>query len=122
MNKKLLIVDDSMFIYEEMKHMLADTNFEIAGYAKSGEEAIKLYEETNPDIVTLDIIMPGMDGLDTAKIILSKWPDAKIVIVSSLAYDETMEQAKTIGACDFLFKPIGEEQIISTLERVVNKC
>lgn len=122
MSKKLLIVDDSIFIYEEMKHMLVNSNFEIVGHAKSGEEAIKLYEQTKPDIVTLDIIMPGMDGLDTAKIILSKWSDAKIVMVSSLAYDETMEQAKTIGACDFLFKPIGEEQIISTLERILNEC
>lgn len=120
MNKRLLIVDDSIFVYEEMKRMLSKTSFEIAGYAKTGEEAINLYDEVKPDVVTLDIIMPGMDGLDTAKIMLQKWPGAKIVMVSSLAYDETMEQARTIGARDFIFKPIEQEQILEVLTKVAN--
>lgn len=120
MGKRLMIVDDSVFVYEEMKHMLANSDFEIVGYAKSGEEAITMYEELLPDVVTMDIIMPGLDGLETAKQILTRWPEAKIVIVSSLAYDETMQDAKKIGACDFLFKPIEEDQILEILNRVVN--
>lgn len=120
MNKRLLIVDDSIFIYEEMKYILADTDFEIAGYVKSGVEAIEQYEIVKPDIVTMDIIMPGMDGLDTAKIMLERWPDAKIIMVSSLAYDETMEKAKNIGACDFIFKPIEKTQIVEVLNRVIS--
>lgn len=118
MNKRLLIVDDSIFIYEEMKYLLADTNFDIVGYVKSGLEAIEQYEKIKPDIVTMDIIMPGMDGLDTAKLILERWPDAKIIMVSSLAYDETMEKAKNIGARDFIFKPIEKTQIVEVLNRV----
>lgn len=115
---RLMIVDDSLFIYEEMKHMLAKTKIDIVGYAKSGEEAIELYENILPDVVTMDIIMPGLDGLETAKQILARWPDAKIIMVSSLAYDETMEDAKRIGAIDFLFKPIEETQIRELLGKV----
>lgn len=118
MKKKLLIVDDSLFVYEEMKHILAKTNYEIAGYAKNGEDAIKLYEELQPDIVTLDIIMPGIDGLETAKILLEKWKDAKIVIISSLAYDETMEHANSIGVSGFIFKPIEENELIHMLNQI----
>lgn len=120
MNKSLLIVDDSRFVFEEMKHILSKSDFEIAGYAKSGEEAVVMYDEKKPDIVMMDIIMPGMDGLDTAKIILEKWPDAKIVMVSSLAYDDTMQQAKEIGALDFVFKPVEEEQILEVLTKVAS--
>lgn len=118
MGTRLMIVDDSVFVYEEMKHMLAHTDFEIAGYAKTGEEAIALYESILPDVVTMDIIMPGLDGLETAKCILSRWPEAKIIMVSSLAYDDTMEDAKRIGAIDFLFKPIDKSQIQLILDRV----
>lgn len=121
MGTKLMIVDDSVFVYEEMKHMLADSDYEIVGYAKSGEDAITMYEEIMPDVVTMDIIMPGLDGLETAKQILTRWPNAKIVMVSSLAYDETMQDAMKIGACDFLFKPIEEDQILKILDRVCKK-
>ena len=118
MGMRLMIVDDSVFIYEEMKHMLANSEFEIVGYAKSGEDAIELYEKILPDVVTMDIIMPGLDGLETAKQILARWPEARIIMVSSLAYDETMEDAKKIGAIDFLFKPIEESQIRDLLSKV----
>lgn len=118
MNKTLLIVDDSRFIFEEMKHILKETNFEIVGYAKSGEEAIELYEKLKPDIMTLDIIMPGMDGFETANIILKKWPDANIIIVSSLAYDETIERADSMGIKSFIFKPFDKDQILDILENI----
>lgn len=120
MRKTVMVVDDSVFIYGEMKHMLENSDYEITAYAKSGEEALTLYEKTNPDVVTMDIILPGIDGLDTAKLILERWPDAKIVFVSSLAYDETMEQAKDLGAQEFIFKPIEEEQMLSVLDRITD--
>lgn len=115
MGNRLMIVDDSMFIWEEMKHLLADSEFEICGYAKTGEEAVSLYGELMPDLVTMDIILPGIDGIDSSKLILEKWPDAKIIIVSSLAYDETIEDARQIGAYSFIFKPFDKEQLFGAL-------
>lgn len=120
MSKRLLIVDDSVFIWEEMKNILKGSEFEVVGCAKTGEEALSLYEQVQPDVVTLDIILPGMDGIDTAKLLLEKWPEAKIIIVSSLAYDETMDEAKSAGARDFVFKPFDSRQIIEVLSRVAD--
>lgn len=121
MSKKVLVVDDSVFMLGEMKHIIMDTDFEIVGYARSGEEAIAMYGETKPDVVTLDIILPGIDGLDTARLILEQWPDANIIMVSSLAYDETMKQAKEIGARDFIFKPFEKQQMLDVLTRATEK-
>lgn len=119
MSKRLLVVDDSAFILNEMKFMLKDSEYEIAAYAKSGEEALALFPKLKPDVVTMDIILPGIDGLDTSRLILQQWPLAKIIIVSSLAYDETINQAKDVGACGFLFKPFEEEKLKCALERAV---
>lgn len=115
MKKTVMIVDDSLFVYEEMKSMLQDTEFVIAAYVKSGEDAIEKYGEVCPDIVTMDVILPGLDGINTSEEILKRAPDAKIIVVSSLAYDDTIERAKSIGAKAFLYKPIGKKALIDAL-------
>ncbi len=118
MSKKVFVVDDSIFIFEQIKHTLSDTDFEISGYAKDGETAIEMYEQINPDVVTLDIIMPGMDGIDTARILLSKWPNAKIVLMSSLGDDEIIEQAKKMGINNFICKPFEANHLIEVLNSI----
>lgn len=115
MKKKLMIVDDSVFAYEEIKIMLEGTEFEIAGYAKSGEEAVEMVGTIMPDIITMDIILPGMDGMAAAEKILSQWPEIRIIVISSLAYDDTIEHAQKIGAKDFLFKPFDKEKLMKSL-------
>lgn len=117
--KKIMIVDDSLFVYEEMKHMLNESEFEIEAFVKSGEEAIDAYEKADPDVITMDVVLPGMDGIEAAEIILKKWPDAKLVIVSSLAYDDTIKRAKNIGIKHFLFKPIEKEALIKELNEAI---
>lgn len=116
--KKVMIVDDSPFVYELMKSFLEDSDYSIAGYVKNGEDAVGMYEEISPDIVTMDIILPGMDGLETARAILDQWPGAKIVFVSSLAYDDTIDESKEIGAIGFVCKPFEKDDLINAL----NKC
>ncbi|MEG0566365.1 MAG: response regulator [Hungatella sp.] len=122
MKKKLLIVDDSLFVFEEMKLMLADSEFEIVEYAKSAEDALEKFESAMPDVVTMDIILPGMDGMDAAEILLQREPKTNIVIVSSLAYDETMERARKIGAKGFLFKPFDGKQLLESLTAVFQEA
>lgn len=119
MKRKLMIVDDSLFVFEEMKMMLADTEFEIVSYEKSGESALENFDSVLPEIVTMDIILPGMDGMDTAEVMLKRQPQTKVVVVSSLAYDETIERAKTIGAQEFLFKPFDKEQLLQALRKAL---
>lgn len=118
MEKRIMIVDDSRVVELQMKKMLRDTGYEVAAYCQDGETALAQYGKILPDIVTMDIIMPGMDGFETAKAILNKYPDAKIIMVSSLAYDDTIDEAESIGTKTFIYKPFKEEQLLSALNKV----
>lgn len=116
MFKRIMVVDDSPFIFEEMKLYLEGTDYELTAHAKDGQTALDTYKEGEFDIVTMDVIMPGMDGFEAAEKLLSLHPSARIVIVSSLAYDETIDRAKRLGAKGYLFKPIEKELLIAALD------
>jgi len=119
MSKRIMIVDDSRLVRVQMEDVLKGTDYEIAVHCRSGEEAIERYAEVAPDLVTMDIIMGGMDGMDAAEIILKKNPDARIVMVSSLAYDDTIEEADCIGAKGFLYKPLEKQTFLEALEQAM---
>ena len=119
MKKQLMVVDDSRVMELQICKLLENSEYEVAAYCENGEEAIERYE-IRPDVVTMDIIMPGIDGLEAAQIILEKHPDARIIMVSSLVYDDTINEAKAIGAKGFLYKPIDEERLLSALEQAMS--
>ncbi len=119
MEHRVMIVDDSRVMELQMEHLLKDSDYEVAAYCRNGREAIERYEEVLPDVVTMDILMPGMDGLETAQAILENHPDARIVMVSSLAYDDTIDEAKEIGAKGFVFKPFDREQLLDSLAKAL---
>lgn len=119
MKKRIMVVDDSRIVKLQMENILADTNYEIAAYCRCGEEAVEQYGEVLPDLVTMDIIMPGMDGLETAQAILEEHPEARIIMVSSLAYDDTFEEAKSIGAKGFIDKPFDRDNLLKLLDQVL---
>lgn len=119
MSKRIMVVDDSRLVRVQLDDVLKGTDYEIVAYCRSGEDAIARYAEVNPDLVTMDIIMQGMDGLDASEIILKEHPDARIIIVSSLAYDDTFERAKAIGAKGFVDKPFHQEQLIRVFEEAL---
>lgn len=119
MKNRIMVVDDSRIVKLQMENILADTNYEIASYCRCGEEAVEQYGEVLPDLVTMDIIMPGMDGLETAQAILEEHPEARIIMVSSLAYDDTFEEAKSIGAKGFIDKPFDRDNLLKLLDQVL---
>ena len=119
MKKKVMVVDDSRVTEIQICKLLEDTDYEVAAYCENGEEAIARYAEVAPDIVTLDIIMPGIDGLETAQVLLDEHPEARIVMVSSLAYDDTFEEAKAIGAKGFIDKPFEKEQLLDAFAKAL---
>ena len=121
MGKSVLIVDDSIFIYESIKEMLLDSSFQVIGHAKSGETAMELYDELQPDLVTMDIVMPDMNGLESARNILERYPNAKILMISSLAYEDTIREAEEIGTCGFLSKPIERDTLIEALDQCLGE-
>ena len=113
MGKRIMIVDDSRALAFQVSGLLEDTDYEVVACCQTGGDEIA------PDLVTMDIIMPGMDGLETAHAILQEHPGAKIVMISSLAYDETVHEASKIGARAFICKPFDRDDLINTLERVL---
>ncbi len=121
MRKRVMIVDDSRVVELQMRKMLQDTDYEIAAYCHDGEMALAQYGKIMPDLVTMDIIMPGMDGLETSRAILEKYPDAKIIMVSSLAYDDTIDEANSIGIKTFIYKPLDKDQLLSALDTTLSE-
>lgn len=119
MGKRIMVVDDSRLVRVQLGDILAGTDYEIAAYCRSGEDAIAQYDEVKPDLVTMDIIMQGMDGLDASEIILKEHPDARIVVISSLAYDDTYERAKAIGVKGFVDKPFHQNQLLQVFKEAL---
>ena len=120
MSKRVMIVDDSRLVRVQLEDVLKGTDYEVAAYCRSGEDAIEQYAAVQPDLVTMDIIMQGMDGLDAAEIILKQNPDARIVMISSLAYGDTYDRAKSIGAKGFVDKPFHREQLLQVFEEALS--
>ncbi|MCI9096053.1 MAG: response regulator [Lachnospiraceae bacterium] len=120
MKKRIMVVDDSRLVRVQLEDVLKGTDYEIVAYCRSGEDAIKQYAEVQPDLVTMDIIMQGMDGLDAAEVILKNNPQARIVMISSLAYDDTFERARAIGAKGFVDKPFHQEQLLKVFEQALS--
>ncbi len=116
MKKRIMVVDDSLAMEMQISKLLEGSEFEVADFCEDGETAIARYREVKPDIVTMDIIMPGIDGLEAAKIIIEENPDAKIIMVSSLGYDDTVNEALAIGAKALLYKPIDRVSLLGALD------
>ena len=116
MKKQVMVVDDSRMMELHIRRLLEGTDYEIVAYCENGEDAIAGYADLWPDVVTMDIIMPGIDGLEAAQIILQENPEAKIIMISSLAYDDTLHEARAIGTKAFLCKPIDREGLLKALE------
>ena len=121
MSKKIMVVDDSRIAQLQLQEILADTEYEVVGCCQSGEEALDTFEKAQPDLVTMDIVMPGMDGLDAARLILEKHPNAKVLVISSLAYDDTINEATRLGAKGFVYKPFDHDQILEAFSKAFNE-
>lgn len=113
--KKVLIVDDAAFMRVSIKNMLSKNGYEVAGEAENGKVAIQKYQELNPDIVTMDITMPEMDGLDSLKAILAIQPNAHVVMISAMGQESMVREAVLSGAKGFIVKPFKEDVLVSAL-------
>lgn len=114
--KQVMIVDDSRFMREDIVHLLEGSAFAPAHCCRDAEEALELYGENEVDVVLMDIVLPGMDGLEATKALAKK--GARVVIISSLGYDDTIKSARTSGAASFLIKPFTKEQLLHVLQEV----
>ncbi|MDH4198979.1 MAG: response regulator [Spirochaetia bacterium] len=116
---KVMIVDDSTIVRMVIERYLKLTDLEIVAEASNGREAIELFKFHRPDIVTLDITMPEMDGLAALKEMLEINPDAKIIMISALTSKATVVKAVNAGAAAYLIKPLQAHQLTDTLKKVI---
>lgn len=115
-NTTIMVVDDSPFASKQIKDLVEENGYEVIGYAKNGEEGIELYKELHPDIVILDIIMPGIDGLETAEILMKNDSGVKILMLSSLCDSGTLDEVRGIGLKYLIPKPWEDDVLLATLE------
>ena len=115
---KVLIVDDAAFMRISIKNMLTKNGYEVIGEAENGAAGVEMYKDLQPDIVTMDITMPEMSGLDALKEIMKQDPKAKIVMVSAMGQEAMVREAIVSGAKGFIVKPFKEEGIIAAIKKL----
>ncbi len=117
--KRVLVVDDAAFMRMMIRDILKKNNFEVVGEAANGQEAIAKYEELRPDLVTLDITMPGLDGVTVLRKIRERDPSARIVMCSAMGQQAMVVEAIQGGAKDFINKPFNPQKVVDTLRRAL---
>jgi len=121
MGARILIVDDAAFMRMMLTNIFVEEGYEIAGEAENGEEALRLYKELKPNLVTMDIVMPEVGGIESIKEILKIDPEAKILVVSALGQQALVKEAIEAGASDFVIKPFKPEKVIEAVEKILGE-
>jgi len=122
MSIRMLIVDDATFMRMMIKNIVSKNGYEVVGEAENGSEAVKLYSELKPDLVTMDITMPEMDGIESVKAIKQMDPAAKIIMCSAMGQQAMVMEAIQAGAMDFIVKPFKQDRILQAVERVLARA
>ena len=117
---RILIIDDAKFMRITLSNILKKANHEIVGEGENGKEAIRLYGELNPDLVTMDITMPEMSGLEAVKEIKKEYPNAKVIMCSAMGQQKMVVEAIEAGAKDFIVKPFDEGRVMDAVNRVLS--
>ena len=118
---RYLIVDDSVFARKNLTRMIETFGGQLAGEAGDGVSAVAEYDRTNPDIVLMDITMPQMEGIEAAEKIVRQHPQARIVMVSSVGYQENIVAALQRGARHFVQKPVKPEVLYEVIKYVLGE-
>lgn len=116
--KKVLIVDDAAFMRVSIKNMLTKNGFDVVGEAENGKVAVNKFQELSPDIITMDITMPEMDGLQALKEIVALNPAANVVMVSAMGQEAMVREAVMAGAKGFIVKPFKEDAIVAAFSKL----
>lgn len=119
MARSVLIVDDLPFVRKTLIEILTKAHYNIVGEAADGHEALELYQRLKPDLVTMDIVMPQISGIETIKRIFKVDKNARIVVISALGQENLVVDAITLGARDYIVKPFSAMDVVRTLERAL---
>ena len=116
---KFLVVDDEKGVVTELKELLEMRDYKVYS-ATSGEEALSIMKKENPNIVVLDILMPGMDGIEVLRQIKKTYPKTKVIMLTAVEDDGVKKMATSLGASAYLTKPYSFEEVVSISRKVIN--
>lgn len=119
MATKVLVVDDAAFMRMMIKDILGKNGYEIVGEAENGQKAVEKYQELRPDITTMDITMPEMDGITAVKQIKKLDPAAKVIMCSAMGQQAMVIEAIQSGAKDFIVKPFQPDRVLEAVRKAV---
>src|SRR5207253_819281 len=115
----VLVCDDAIFMRTMISDILGQAGFEIVGEAETGSQAVEKYKQLKPDLVTMDIVMPDMGGIDAVREIVKHDPDAKILMCSAMGQQALVVEAIQAGAKDFVVKPFQPSRVLEAVQRVL---
>jgi two-component system, chemotaxis family, chemotaxis protein CheY len=119
MLRTVVICDDAVFMRTMLSDILTQAGFAVIGQAQTGEEAVKKFKELQPDLVTMDIVMPDMGGIEAVRRIIAEYPDAKILMCSAMGQQSLVVEAIQAGARDFVVKPFQPSRVLEAVQRVL---
>ena len=122
MSRRVLIADDAAFMREMLAEILGDAGYEVCGQAADGSQAVSMFQEHSPDVLTLDIVMPRKSGLEALREIMALDPGACIVMCSALGQEALVVEALEAGARDFVVKPFKPDQVTQVIEKALAKA
>jgi two-component system chemotaxis response regulator CheY len=115
--RRVLIVDDALIMRKRIRQIAEEAGWQIAGEAKDGIEAVDLYQKEKPDLVTMDIVMPNLDGVSALRQLMQNDPNARVVMVSAVNQKEKLAQCIQAGAIDFIVKPFEKASLRGFFEK-----
>ena len=120
MAPSVLIVDDALFMRMMIKDILRKDGFVIAGEAENGVEAVEKYADLKPDLVTMDIVMPEMDGIEAVRNIIKMDPGAKVLMCSAMGQQPLVVESLEAGARDFIIKPFQPAKVVEAVRKALH--
>ena len=121
MSRTVLICDDAMFMRAVIAKALTGAGFTVAGEAQTGAEAVTMYQELRPDLVTMDVVMPEVGGIDAVRQIVAADPHACVLVCSAMGQQSQVDQALAAGASGFLVKPFDARQLVAAAAEALLK-
>ncbi|HZH40370.1 MAG TPA: response regulator [Gemmatimonadales bacterium] len=119
MSHTVLVCDDAIIMRTMISDILAQAGFEVVGEAETGAQAVEKYKQLKPDLVTMDIVMPDMGGIDAVREIVKGDPDAKVLMCSAMGQQALVVEAIQAGAKDFVVKPFQPSRVLEAVQRVL---
>ena len=119
MGHRVLVCDDAIFMRTMISDILSGAGYEVVGEAETGVQAIERYRDLKPDLVTMDIVMPDMGGIDAVREIVKLDPGAKVLMCSAMGQQALVVEAIQAGAKDFVVKPFQPSRVLEAVQRVL---